>query len=65
MTETQSHYTTPGNYNLRIPSRDEFHRYAVDITSELDFSTQYPSGNTVKKIAFSLDWTISNSKKNS
>ena len=30
MTETQSHYTTPGNHNLRIPSREEFHRYASD-----------------------------------
>lgn len=63
MTETQSHYTTPGNHNLRIPSREEFHRYASDTLSEADFCTDYPTDYTVDKISSSLRWTINNSKQ--
>ena len=63
MTETQSHYMTPGSHNLKIPSREEFHRYASDILSEADFCTDYPTGYTVSKIASSLRWTLSNSKQ--
>ena len=61
MTETQSHYTTPGNHNLKTPSREEFHRYASDTLSEADFCTDYPTGYTVSKIASSLRWTKINS----
>lgn len=63
MTETQSHYMTPGNHNLEIPSREEFHKYASDILSEADFCTDYPTGYTVSKIASSLRWTANNSKQ--
>lgn len=62
MTETRSHYMTPGNHNLRIPSREEFHRYATDLLTEFDFCTDYPNGHMVGKIASSLRWTINNSK---
>lgn len=64
MTETRSHYTTPGSHNLKTPSREEFYRYASDILSEADFCTDYPTGYTVNKIASSLRWTINNSKQN-
>lgn len=63
MTETRSHYTTPGSHNLKTPSREEFHRYASDLLSEVDFCTDYPTGYTVSKIASSLRWTLNNSKQ--
>ena len=53
-TETQSHYTTPGNNNLKIPSREEFHRYASDTLSEADFCTDYPTSYTVDKMSSSI-----------
>lgn len=62
MTETQSHYTTPGNHNMRIPSRENFNRYAVEILSEHDFCTEYPTGHAVDKVASSLRWTLNNHK---
>ena len=62
MTETQSYYTTPGNHNLKIPSRQEFHRYATNLLSESDFCTDYPSEHTINKIASSLRWTKINAK---
>ena len=61
MTETHTHYTTPGNHNLRIPSREEFHRYASDTLSEADFCTDYPTEYAINKIASSLRWTKINS----
>ena len=63
MTETQSHYATPGSHNFKTPSRDEFHRYASDLLSETDFCTDYPAGYIAGKIASSLRWTINNSKQ--
>lgn len=63
MTETQSHYVTPGSHSLKTPSRDEFHRYASDLLSETDFCTDYPAGYIAGKIASSLRWTINNSKQ--
>lgn len=63
MTETQSHYMTPGNHNLKIPSKEAFHRYASDLLSKADFCTDYPTGYTVSKIASSLRWTLNNSKQ--
>lgn len=63
MTETQSHYATPGSHNLKTPSRDEFHRYASDLLLETDFCTDYPAGYIAGKIASSLRWTINNSKQ--
>lgn len=63
MTETRLHYTTPGNHNLKIPSREEFHRYASNVLSESDFCAYYPTGYTANKIASSLRWTIDNSKQ--
>ena len=65
MTETQSHYITPGNHNLHIPSRDEFHRYATDKLTDFAFCTDYPSapGSTADRIAKSLRWTVSNAKQ--
>lgn len=62
MTEVQSHYITPGNHNLKVPSREEFHRYASDLLFDADFCTDYPTGYTVDKVASSLRWTISNSR---
>lgn len=61
MTETQSHYVTPGNHNLKVPSREEFHKNASNLLLEADFCTEYPTGYTVNKIASSLRWTKINS----
>ena len=63
MTETQSHYATPGSHNLKTPSRDEFHRYASDLLSETDFCTDYHAGYIAGKIGSALRWTINNSKQ--
>lgn len=57
MTEIQAHYTTPGNHNLRIPSREEFHRYATEKLRTSDFCTETPNGYLLNKIAGSIKWT--------
>ena len=62
MTESQTNCMTPGNHNLKTPSREEFHRYASSILSEADFSTEYPNEYTVRRIAQSLRWTVKNAK---
>ena len=62
MTETQTRYTTPGNHNLKVPSRDEFHRYASDILFNADYCTDYPSEYMIDKISSSLRWTIMNAR---
>lgn len=61
MTETHTHYTTPGSHNLKTPSREEFHRYASNLLSVSDFCTDYPTEYTVNKISSSLRWTKINS----
>lgn len=62
MTETQSHYQIPGSHNMAIPSRDEFHRYAVEKLAASDFSADHPSGYLIGKIARSLRWTVKNAE---
>lgn len=57
MTEIQSHYTVPGSHNLRIPSREEFHRYATEKLVASDFCTEAPNGYLINKIAGSIKWT--------
>lgn len=61
MTETQS-YTIPGSHNVQIPTKEEFHRYAMNLLHEEDFSTSYPSEHVAQNIASSFRWTKSNSK---
>lgn len=63
MTETQTHYTTPGNHNLRIPSREEFHRYSIQKLSVSDFCTETPNEYLINKITSSIRWTIRNVRK--
>ena len=55
MTETQRN-------TLRIPSREEFHRYASNLIEEYDFCTRHPS-NQINKVADSISWTYTNEKK--
>ena len=52
-------YETPGNHNLHIPSREEFHRYSVEWISEADFCTDFPGdpGRIINKIASALNWS--------
>ena len=61
MTETHSHYITPGSHNLKVPSKDEFHRQAMEKLSIADFCTDYfPNpGYKTWKIERSLRWTLS------
>ena len=61
---TKTHYVNPlSNNNLRIPSREEFHRYASNKLAYGDFCTDYSSGYQTSKVAQSIDWTIKNAKK--
>ena len=56
MTETQRN-------KLRIPSREEFHRYASNQLCESDFDTDYPSGFQVERVSSAISWTYTNEKK--
>ena len=54
---TKSTYL-PNNGNLRIPTREEFHRTKMNNISICDFCTCYPTGYVIKNIAESLEWTF-------
>lgn len=56
MTETQRN-------TLRIPSREEFHRYASNLLCESDFDTDYPSGFQIERVSSAISWTYTNEKK--
>lgn len=61
---TKRHYVNPlSNNNLRIPSREEFHRYASNKLTDGDFCTDYSSGYQVSRVAQALDWTRKNCTK--
>lgn len=66
MTEHVESYTKTKTHEFRIPTREEFHRYAVEILTEYDFNTTYPSipGYTVDRIASSIQWTKKIYKQN-
>lgn len=55
MTETQRN-------TLRIPSREEFHRYASNLLYDSDFETDYPGKESfqIDRIASALNWTKKN-----
>lgn len=55
MTETQRN-------TLRIPSREEFHRYASNLLSNSDFNTDYFSDPEfqINRVASALNWTKKN-----
>lgn len=48
------------NDNLKIPSREEFHRIASNELSEGDFCTNYSSGYQINRVDSALKWTIKN-----
>ena len=52
-----STYVTPGNHNLHIPSRNEFHKYLIDNITIGDFSTGgcAEGGTKIKKIAHAIN----------
>ena len=52
---TQKHNT------LHIPTREEFHRYALNVINEEDFCTDYPgyAGYQINKVAPAIRWTVS------
>lgn len=54
MTKKETH--TPSK-TLRIPTREEFHRFASNTLSESDFCTQYPSTEQINKVADALNWS--------
>lgn len=58
-------YHTPGEHNTQIPTREEFHRYAMERLYSSDFCTDYPgeTGMTAAKIESSLRWTQKNTKE--
>jgi hypothetical protein len=59
MTNTKKRYFTSllSNDNLRIPTREEFHRYASNLLTEGDFCTEHSSGYQVSRVANALDWS--------
>lgn len=66
MTNTKRNYVNPlSNDNLKIPTREEFHRYASNILAEGDFCTEYSSGYQVSRVAQALNWTIKNNSNKS
>lgn len=66
MTEHSTDYTTTKPHELRIPTREEFHRYAIDIIYEGDFCTNHPTppGYVADKIASSIRWTEKMTQQN-
>ena len=56
MTETQRN-------TLRIPSREEFHRYTSNLLTNSDFNTDYFSDPyfQINRVASALNWTQKNS----
>lgn len=59
---TNKNYYTSSNYVGRIPTREEFHRYASNELSLGDFCTNHPSGYQIERVAQSIRWTIANDK---
>lgn len=55
MTETQRN-------TLRIPSREEFHRYTSNLLTNRDFETEYPGKEAYQAnlVSSALRWTIAN-----
>lgn len=66
MTEHSTDYTTTKTHEFRIPTREEFHRYAIEIISEGDFYTNHPTppGYVSDKITSSIRWTEKIAKEN-
>lgn len=58
---TKNYYTNTSS-NLKIPSREEFHRFASNELSSGDFCTNYPSGYQIDRVAKAIRWTIANDK---
>lgn len=61
-----SDYTIPGIHNLKTPSREEFHKYAIAYISQSDFCTDFPGnpGRIAEKIAKSINWTKNQARQN-
>lgn len=59
MTKTEN--TTDSNNTLRIPSREEFHRYTSNLISENDFICP---GRSIQSTASALRWTVGHAIKN-
>lgn len=58
---TKRHFINPlSNDNLKIPAREEFHRYASNKLTDGDFCTDYSSGYQVSRVSQALDWTHKN-----
>ena len=53
----------PNNGNLKIPSREEFRRSAMNILYESCFCTDHPTDYTINSIAQSIHWTKKNGYK--
>lgn len=52
----------PNNGNLKIPSREEFHRYAMNTLYDTCFCTDSPTSYTINSIAGAIHWTEKNAK---
>lgn len=48
----------------RIPSREEFHRYASNLLTTTDFETvrRVCEGYQINRVASALNWTLENDK---
>ena len=57
--------TTYTNSTLRIPTREEFHKYASNLITEDDFCTNYPpkyASIQANKVASAIRFTINNER---
>lgn len=65
MTEKRNYTTNTliKNDNLKIPSREEFHKFTSNELSEGDFCTNYSSGYQINRVENALKWTIKNASQ--
>ena len=60
ITMTENYITEESNqkhHEFRIPTREEFHRYAMHPLCQSDFETSYCTPNNAERIVRSLKWT--------
>ena len=56
MKTTQQTTYVPNNGNLKIPSREEFHKYPSSLLYESLFCTEHPSNYTIDNIHSAIRW---------
>lgn len=65
MTETEKYMRiiASSNERLKVPTKEEFNKYACNELTDADFNTTYPTGYQADKVANAIRWTLNNEKK--